>query len=31
MFLALGLLIGILSLFLLRKESDSTKIGQGKK
>ena len=30
-FLALGPLIGILSLFLLRKEPDSTKIGQGKK
>lgn len=31
MFLALGPLIGILSLFLLRKEPDSIKIGQGKK
>jgi len=31
MFLALGPLIGILSLFLLRREPDSTKIGQGKK
>jgi len=30
-FLALEPLIGILSLILLRKESDSTKIGQGKK
>jgi len=30
-FLALGPLIGILSLFLLRKEPDSRKIGQGKK
>jgi dipeptide/tripeptide permease len=29
--LALGPLIGILSLILLRKEPDSTKIGQGKK
>jgi MFS family permease len=29
--LAIGPLIGILSLILLRKESDSTKIGQGKK
>ncbi|GAF73071.1 unnamed protein product, partial [marine sediment metagenome] len=31
MFLALGPLIGILSLILLRKEPDSSKIGQGKK
>jgi len=30
-FLALGTLIGIISMFLLRKEPDSTKIGQGKK
>ena len=29
--LALGPLIGIISLILLRKETDSTKIGQGKK
>ena len=29
--LAVGPLIGILALILLRRESDSTKIGQGKK
>ena len=31
MVLALGPIVGIISLFLLRKEPDSTKIGQGKK
>lgn len=30
-FLVFGPIIGIFSLFLLRKEPDSTKIGQGKK